>query len=114
MRNTLALIGAAVVTFGGLGWYLNWFKLETTPAPQGHRSLNIDIDTAKITEDLHRGSVTVQQALDKNKQDAVDKAKAAVDNKIDALKNKAFDAAKPLLDEGGEAEDYPFDFRKPR
>src|ERR1700688_1154297 len=99
MRNTLALIGAAVVPFGGLGWYLDWFKLMNSPAPSGHHSLNIDIDTVKITEDLHRGSVKVQEALDKTKREAEAKAKG------DDAKAAQPEVKKSVFEEGGEAED---------
>ncbi len=33
MKNLLALVGAAVVTFAGLGWYLGWYNLTRQPTP---------------------------------------------------------------------------------
>src|SRR5437879_6340876 len=115
MRNTLALVGAAVVTFGGLGWYLDWFMVRSNPAPPGHRNLNIDIDTIKITEDLHKGGVKVQEVLEKNKLAAETKAKAkAVEAKDGPAKEQPPEEKKPFFDEGGEPEEYPFDSRKPR
>src|SRR5262245_24139855 len=81
MRNMLALIGAMVVTVGGVGWYLDWFKVRSTPAPAGYRSLNIDINTGKISDDIHRGSARVQEVLEKAKDDPPAKAKGTADNK---------------------------------
>src|SRR5438309_7009889 len=51
MKNILALIGAAVVLFVGLGWYLEWYKLGSEPTPDGHRKINVDVNTKKIIAD---------------------------------------------------------------
>jgi hypothetical protein len=51
MRNLLALIGAAVVVFAGLGWYLGWYQLGTQPGTDGHRTINVDLNTKKIQQD---------------------------------------------------------------
>jgi hypothetical protein len=122
MRNLLALIGALVVTVTGLGWYLDWFKIRNSPAPAGHRSLNIDINTVKISEDFHRGSAKVQEVLEKNKDNAEAKAKAAADGKAKSAdpgkpgagKVDQPDPKKPFIEEGEEAEESPFDFGAPR
>src|SRR5947208_2280392 len=31
MRNLLALLGAAVVAFAVVGWFLGWYQIKTTP-----------------------------------------------------------------------------------
>lgn len=65
MRNLLALIGAAVLTFAGLGWYLGWYKLEPAPSPTpGHRNFTIDIDPRKIDADVHNGEQKLEHALE--------------------------------------------------
>ena len=51
MKNILALVGLAVVLFGGLGWYLGWYKIGTEPAADGHRKINVDVDVNKIRAD---------------------------------------------------------------
>jgi hypothetical protein len=112
MRNLLALIGFAVVGFAGLGWYLNWFSIKSNPAPVGQKSYNIDINTTKISEDLHKGTTRVQELLDKNKPDVSAKAKSAAEEVKDAVKNALPELKKPFFDE--ESEEYPFDFRKPK
>jgi hypothetical protein len=78
MRNLLALLGAAIVTFVGLGWYLGWYRLEPTPSPApGHQSVTIDIDAAKINSDIHRGEQRVEQALeDASKGDTAKRAQS--------------------------------------
>jgi hypothetical protein len=52
MRNTLALLAAGVLAFAGLGWYLGWYHIKTTPTSDGHQTINVDVDTKKITEDV--------------------------------------------------------------
>jgi hypothetical protein len=59
MRNLLALVGAVVVLVVGLGWYLEWYKLGTEPAGSGHRKVNADVNTDKITEDLKKAREAV-------------------------------------------------------
>jgi hypothetical protein len=59
MRNLLALLAFALLTFAGVGWYLDWYKFRSTASPDGHRHLNIDIHSKKIGEDLHKGSETI-------------------------------------------------------
>ena len=40
MRNLLALVGAALVAFLGLGWYLDWYHITPKPATAtGHRPM---------------------------------------------------------------------------
>jgi hypothetical protein len=66
MRNLLALVGAAVVTFAAAGWYLGWYKVQPTlSATAGHQSVNIDIDGKKVSADLKTGEKKVEQALEK-------------------------------------------------
>ena len=54
--------------------------MRSNPAPAGYRSVNIDINTVKISEDLHRGSVKVQEVLEKNKEAAEAKAMSCAEN----------------------------------
>jgi hypothetical protein len=56
MRNLLALMGAVLVAFLGLGWYLNWYQITPKPASaSGHRSIEIDINSKKIGQDVQHG-----------------------------------------------------------
>ena len=54
MRNLLALGGAALLIFLGLGWYLDWYRLKVTPGEPGHRNISFDVNTNEITEDLSK------------------------------------------------------------
>jgi hypothetical protein len=66
MRNLLALLGAAVVTFAGAGWYLGWYTLTPTPSSgPGHQGVTIDFDGKKFDADLHKGEQKVEQALER-------------------------------------------------
>ena len=78
MRNMLAFIAGAVITVGAVGFYLDWFNLRSTPSSNGHKSYTLDVDTAKISDDVHKAEQKVEQRLaekaekaEKSKKDAV-------------------------------------------
>jgi hypothetical protein len=54
MRNLLALAALALLLFLGLGWYLGWYKVQNAPAADGHRHIEIDLDTNKIKSDVNK------------------------------------------------------------
>ena len=58
MRNLLAFVAAAALTVVGVGWYLGWFQ-----------TVNIELNTTKIREDLNKGEQKVQQLLDNRRKD---------------------------------------------
>ena len=35
-----------MLAFAGLGWYLDWYKIHSEPAGEGHRHVNIDFNQA--------------------------------------------------------------------
>lgn len=63
MRNILALVGAATVAFLALGWYLGWYTVASRPTARGQQSLQVDIDPAKITEDVKKGVAKGEQIV---------------------------------------------------
>ena len=74
MRNMLALIGAVVVGFGGLGWYLGWYKLDVSKAPDGNPQITTTVDTKKVVTDskegLHQAGTFVGGHIEKAANDA--------------------------------------------
>ena len=68
MRNMLALVGAAVVTILGVGWYLDWFTVHREPSPTGKGNVNVEFNTNKISEDLHKGGQKLQGFIDKKSE----------------------------------------------
>lgn len=54
MRNLLALLSALILIFLGLGWYLGWYKINSTTTPEGHRQISIDLDTNRIKTDVNK------------------------------------------------------------
>jgi hypothetical protein len=74
MRNLLAFLAAAILTFAGVGWYLDWYRIKSTPAPSGHHQLNIDVNRNKIIDDVHRGVQRGEEFLsdiqEKNRDDS--------------------------------------------
>jgi predicted small secreted protein len=81
MRNLLAFLAAVCLTVAGSGWYLGWYTVESAPAPQGKRSVNIEINTVKIGEDIKRGSEKLQDLLKDSKETtkAAEKKKPSAD-----------------------------------
>jgi hypothetical protein len=77
MRNVLAFLAAVAVTVVAVGWYLDWYKVHSLPAPAGHRHLTIDINTVKIGADLHKGEQNLQKMLENSgKPQAIGSAQA--------------------------------------
>jgi hypothetical protein len=66
MRNLLALGALALLVFLGLGWYLGWYRIQSTPTADGHRQINIDLNTNKIKTDVSKGEQEVHDILNKN------------------------------------------------
>jgi hypothetical protein len=66
MRNFLAFLGAAIVAFLGVGYYLGWYKIDREPSTPGHSRLQVDIDQDKIGKDVKNGADKVKSAIDKN------------------------------------------------
>ena len=66
MRNLLALLAAAVITFAGAGWYLGWYSFAESPSSSpGHQNVTIDLNATKIDADIHTGEKKVQAALER-------------------------------------------------
>jgi hypothetical protein len=66
MKRILALAAALALATAGVGWYLGWFQVHTTPESGGHRTVNIDINTDKVNKDLHKGEdEVIQQGKEK-------------------------------------------------
>jgi hypothetical protein len=56
MRNLLALLGFALVTFLIVGWYLDWYHVAPKPSPTpGHQTWEADINKKKISDDVNKG-----------------------------------------------------------
>lgn len=75
MRNLLALSAAGVLVFLGIGWYLGWYKISTTPSADGHRQISIDLNTNKIKEDVNKGESKLHDALTNDKNQSSTPAK---------------------------------------
>jgi hypothetical protein len=80
MRNLLAFAAAAALTVAGLGWYLDWYKIQSTPSTDGHRNVEVDIDTNKVGEDAHKAGETILDHGGQRLQQAVDKTGKRVEN----------------------------------
>ncbi len=76
MKNLLAFLGAAVLVFVGVGFYLNWFHVSGGQAVAGHKAFNIDLNTDKIESDAQKGGEKVLSAIEKARLEAAAKAEA--------------------------------------
>jgi hypothetical protein len=65
MRNLLAFFAAALLVFAGLGYYLDWYKVDRVPTATGHQQLSIDIDGKKISADVIRGTERGAEKVEK-------------------------------------------------
>ena len=87
MRNLLAFMMALLLTLGGLGYYLDWFRVRTSPGTDGHTTLNIDVNTVKAYQDVSKAATKGAELLDKKAKEEADKAEAEKKAKTDADKN---------------------------
>jgi hypothetical protein len=69
MRNLLALAGAALLAFVVVGWFLGWYKVESTDTPNG-RKIDIDVNSPKITEDINKAREALSKRNQANPSDA--------------------------------------------
>ncbi len=65
MRNILAFLAALALTVVGAGYYLGWYSVKSTLGAGGHRSVNIDINTNKLEQDVEKGAAKLEQAIQK-------------------------------------------------
>src|SRR5688572_5278520 len=74
MRNMLALVGALVIGFGGIGWYLGWYKLSVAKGTDGTLQVTTNVDTNRVVKDTGAGARHVGELigtqLDAAKKDA--------------------------------------------
>lgn len=76
MRNMLAFAAALGITFGVAGWYLDWYKIQSTPSTTGHHNVNVDINTKKIGEDIKRGEEKLIEKGSQKLQETAEKSGA--------------------------------------
>ena len=73
MKNALAFLGAALVAFLIVGWYLGWYQVSRVPSGEGNQAVHLDINADKITSDVkkgvEKGGEIVEQIRDKTKGD---------------------------------------------
>jgi hypothetical protein len=100
MRNLLAFFAALTLTVAGLGWYLDWYRLRSAPAADGHRNVTIDINAPKIGQDLYKAEQNIQKKLVERGKSADDKGAPAADKPPEKAKPAKAGAA---ADKGGKA-----------
>lgn len=114
MRNFLAFVGAAVLTFVGIGYYLDWFNVKRELTTPGHSRLQVDINQEKIGSDVKQGADKLRDAIDKTPSDATTEKKPSGSDALlapppgapgkttsqDKNKDRAKDAFKDLIVDG--------------
>jgi len=86
MRNLLAFFAAAVITLAAVGWYRDWFQIQSQSKAPGSRSVEININTRKIDEDLKKGEQKIiektEQKLREQKDTTQDSNKASTEQGV--------------------------------
>lgn len=67
VKNSLSLIGLGVVVFVSAGYYLGWYQVSQQAGNDGQNHVKIQVNPARITEDLAKGKEKVLMVLDQNK-----------------------------------------------
>lgn len=98
MKNLLAFLAAAALTFAGVGWYLDWFQVFNAPGAAGHRVFSVDLDAAKIQADVQKGEAKVADVIEKARKDAA--ARKAAEGEAGPVINSISAPGKPLLNGG--------------
>ena len=52
LKNLLSMIVAGILIFAGLGYYLDWYKIQRTPGPDGQQNITIGVNTNEIKKDF--------------------------------------------------------------
>lgn len=63
MRNLLALAAFCALAFGGAGYFLGWYKVQTTTAADGSTSVTITFNNKKISVDVDKGRDYLQEKI---------------------------------------------------
>ena len=77
MRNLLALVGAAVVGFGGVGWYMGWYKLSYARTLDGNIQVSTTVHSEKVVKDVNEGAKHLGALAGEQLDKAQTEAKAA-------------------------------------
>jgi UDP-N-acetyl-D-mannosaminuronate dehydrogenase len=85
MRNLLAFLAALVIVVGGLGWYLGWYKFESSPMLGGHKRVGLDIDTNKVKNDVKKGTDVVIEKGKQAVEKITDKNKSSMKKDVEKL-----------------------------
>ena len=70
MRNLLALFGASVLGFGGIGWYMGWYTIQVGRNADGNIHLEANVDQKKVIQDTEERAKQVESFLNTQAQKA--------------------------------------------
>lgn len=60
MRNLLALLALLILVFAGVGWYRDWYKVQSNGS-----DVHITINKDKVKQDVRTGEDKVHQVIEK-------------------------------------------------
>jgi hypothetical protein len=120
MRNILALVGAAVIAFLALGWYLGWYQISNKPATGGKQGVQVDFNADKIQTDVKKGVEKGGEIVDQLREKKVDPQPTPgpatnffTPTSTDKTKDNAGGGWKPIA-EPAKPETSTFGFRLPK
>jgi hypothetical protein len=65
MKNLVFILFLGACAFTIFGYFLGWYKISDFGSDNGHRRVQIDLDSKKIKEDLQKGQSRLNDALQK-------------------------------------------------
>jgi hypothetical protein len=52
LKNLVSMIVAGILIFAGLGYYLDWYKIQATPGPNGTQNITLNVNKNEIKKDI--------------------------------------------------------------
>src|SRR5258708_876313 len=52
LKSLFSMVVMGLLIFAGLGYYLDWYKIQRTPGPDGTQNITIGVNTNEIKKDF--------------------------------------------------------------
>jgi hypothetical protein len=52
LKNLVSMVAVGLLIFFGLGYYLDWYKIQRTPGPDGQQNITLGVNTNEIKKDF--------------------------------------------------------------
>ncbi len=65
MKNLIYLLFLGLLAFAVTGWFLDSYSIAGVPTSSGHHRVQIDVNTDKVKDDLHKGQAKLQDTINR-------------------------------------------------